>query len=611
MKAKKFLFYAIACLLPFVIIALLELSLRIFSYGKVYPLFVPSEQFNQYVQPNPELIKRYFPATENIPRVAPDTFLFKHNKEKDTLRIVTMGGSTMAGFPYGRFGSVAGMLKQRIKASQPELEVEIISVAMSSINTYTLLDITDEVIAIEPDIVLIYTGHNEYLGVMGVGSIYAGSGGHASNLLFLKLKEFRLYQLIQNFYHRFVSKKKQTDNLNQQNPIDAQRTVMAQVAKNKAIIYNDETFTAGVHQFEQNLSMILAAFNSAEIPVFLSTLVANEKDQAPFASAAANRSQTNDKTRLSELSESLKRKSTPVRQDDIAIAESAKYADYFYQLAERFYHSNDVKSAHGYYVKALDYDVLRFRAPSRFNTIIRKLSADFNVKLVDSYAFMHGQTSDGIIGNSLMLEHLHPNKKGYFLLAEAFFQALNKYKVLSSSYVIKTDDAFKTNPLTKADEIYANYKIAQLTSDYPFVDRKKPVPFPKATDPVNSIAISRIKGTSWIETQKTLLDYYQSSREFERAANIAGILYDAIPEQTDMARLASLLYLRADKLPLAKYYALRASAEKPNNTNYRLSLAEVFFKLGDTQRTIEELDQVIKMEPNNKRAKDIRASVKP
>lgn len=609
MKAKKFLFYAIACLLPFVIIALLELSLRIFSYGKVYPLFVPSEQFSKYVQPNPELIKRYFPAMANAPRVAPDTFLFKQNKASDTLRIVTMGGSTMAGFPYGRFGSVAGMLKQRIKASQPELDVEIISVAMSSINTYTLLDITDEVIAIDPDIVLIYTGHNEYLGVMGVGSIYAGSGGHASNLLFLKLKDFRLFQLIQNIYQSFISEQNQNDGLNKQ--ADNQRTVMAQVAENKTIIYNDETFLAGVYQFEQNLSMILAAFKSAEIPVFISTLVANEKDQAPFASVVANATQSNNKTRLSELSESLKRKSTPVRQDDIAMAENAKYADYFYQLAERFYHSNDLKSAHGYYIKALDYDVLRFRAPSRFNTIIRKLSDDFNAKLVDSYTFMHGQADDGMIGNNLMLEHLHPNKKGYFFLAEAFFQALNKHKVLSSSYVIKTNNALKINPLTEADEIYANYKIAQLTSDYPFVDRKKPVSFPNATDPVNSIVISRIKGTSWIETQRNLLDYYQSSRQFERAANIAGILYDAIPEQTDMARLASLLYLRADELPMAKYYALRASAEKPNNTNYRLSLAEVFFKLGDTQRAIEELDEVIEMEPNNKRAKDIRASVMP
>ena len=52
------------------------------------------------------------------------------------------------------------MLEGRIRASQPTRYVEVINTAMSAVNSYTLLDFADEIIAQNPDAVLIYAGHN-------------------------------------------------------------------------------------------------------------------------------------------------------------------------------------------------------------------------------------------------------------------------------------------------------------------------------------------------------------------------------------------------------------------------------------------------------------------
>ena len=41
---------------------------------------------------------------------------------------------------------------------------------MAAVTSYVLLDFADEIIAQQPDAVVIYTGHNEYLGIGGVGS---------------------------------------------------------------------------------------------------------------------------------------------------------------------------------------------------------------------------------------------------------------------------------------------------------------------------------------------------------------------------------------------------------------------------------------------------------
>ena len=41
---------------------------------------------------------------------------------------------------------------------------------MAAVNSYVLLDFVDEILDVDPDAVLIYAGHNEYLGVFGVAS---------------------------------------------------------------------------------------------------------------------------------------------------------------------------------------------------------------------------------------------------------------------------------------------------------------------------------------------------------------------------------------------------------------------------------------------------------
>ncbi len=50
-------------------------------------------------------------------------------------------------------------------------KIEIINTAMTAVNTYTILDFMDEVIAQKPDAILIYAGHNEFYGALGVASM--------------------------------------------------------------------------------------------------------------------------------------------------------------------------------------------------------------------------------------------------------------------------------------------------------------------------------------------------------------------------------------------------------------------------------------------------------
>ena len=65
-----------------------------------------------HLEANSRVMQRYFPGRET--RLGIDPILFKKEKPAGTLRIVVQGGSTAAGFPYGRWAGLAGMLGDRL-----------------------------------------------------------------------------------------------------------------------------------------------------------------------------------------------------------------------------------------------------------------------------------------------------------------------------------------------------------------------------------------------------------------------------------------------------------------------------------------------------------------
>ena len=101
---KKISFILITLLLPFGILLIIEGLLVVSNFGNAYPLFIDKVSKNasvKYLQPNPDVIQRYFSEPRFAPNVSPDTVYFSKQKPNDSFRIVIQGGSTAAGFPYG------------------------------------------------------------------------------------------------------------------------------------------------------------------------------------------------------------------------------------------------------------------------------------------------------------------------------------------------------------------------------------------------------------------------------------------------------------------------------------------------------------------------------
>ncbi|HUF08363.1 MAG TPA: hypothetical protein VMO47_03515 [Rhodothermales bacterium] len=366
---------------------------------------------------NPAYAQRYFRGF--TPSVAPDVFLA--HKPDSSLRIFVLGGSSTAGYPYMFYSSFPAQLQRKLDRRFFDLQVEVVNLGMTAVNSYTLWDLRNAVVDEEPDAILIYAGHNEFYGAFGAGStMYALGNKVWLKRLLLHLKNSVLFRRIDDAIRGSVD---------QPDQYVATRTMMSRLAGEQEIAFGDDVYTDGIVQLESNLNDFVETFERAGIPVFLSTITSNLRDQPPFGA---------DSTAADEYSRGLQ------------LAAQGQFAQ-----------------ARDAFALARDYDTIRFRAPSAINEYIREIALLRGATLVDCEARIRGQSENGVEGDDWFVDHLHLSAGGYGLIADAFFDALVEHFAYDGPSLRQpeTEDL----GLDPIDRAAAAINIERLTSGFPFV----------------------------------------------------------------------------------------------------------------------------------------------
>ena len=411
MNVKPILFRVLAVALPFGLLLVVEAGLRLAGAGAA-PAFVPLAGQPGYQTFNPVYGQRYFRGF--APSVA--FHPFREEKPKGAFRVFVLGGSSAAGFPYHFPYAFPDRLAARLEEALPGRTVEVVNLGMTAVNSYTLWDLGKAVVAQRPDAVLIYAGHNEYYGAFGVGSTIqtVGDRGWLKRLV-LRLKHTALYTTLEALLAPPP-----------EGPPAESRTLMARVVRDAAIMRGGAVYMAGLEQFEANMAAMLEHFRAADIPVYLATLTANLADQPP----------------LGEDTEAL-------------VA---------YQQGQQLLAEGDTLAARVAFAEAKELDVIRFRAPEAINDAIRRLAEAPGVTLVDVAEVFRRHSPQQIEGAALFDDHLHPNARGYDLMATAFYEALRGHpRLLNLPEIAHTERA--VDPVEQA---YAALQIDRLKTGYPF-----------------------------------------------------------------------------------------------------------------------------------------------
>lgn len=532
---KKKIFWLITLSLPFILILFLEIGLRIFNYGGNLNLIIDGPPgYENYIRCNPNVARRYFYTQSTIP--TPPTQLFLRKKPVNGYRIFVLGESSAAGFPYSNNASFPNILQRGLSNSFPDKNIEVISVAMAAVNSYTLLDLVDEIIEESPDALLIYTGHNEYYGALGVGSIQSIGNSRWLINTYLKLQSFRIFLLLRDFIGWIKNLTSQV--LYEGSEIDPTATLMERIVAEQNIPYGNALYEDGKKQFKENIDAILQIALKNKVKVILSELVSNLKDQAPFISLE-------DK-------------------DGNSTKEN-------YNLAKEYESKGEFTKAKECYIKAKDLDALRFRAPEEFNYILKKLAEKNDIPIVPMLSYFEMASPHGIIGKELMLEHLHPNKDGYFLLAKAFYETMKNNKMISNVWPEDRISEEWNKGLTELDSVYAALVIRHLKGSWPFQPKGLPNRFAQNFQPTNhleEIAFQILLSDNYniISGHSDLGEYYEKTGDLDKAFSEYMACVTSIPQEPEFYEYAARILI--EKKEYEKTYQLLRKSLKYKESNF-------------------------------------------
>ena len=527
------LFYILLIIIPILFFVLLEVGLRIFNYGNDDRIWVDISQDMQIL--NPEIGYRYFFTTKNLP-FSVESFIYKEKKE-NSFRVFVVGASSAAGYPYLSSASFSKFIRKKLEILYPQKVIEVSNFSMSAINSYTIRDLMPELLQKKPDLILIYLGHNEYYGALGVGSMESlGSSRFIVNTT-LWLNKFKTIELLRNVIKELSGLFSSEDEI-------TGGTMMAQLARDKLIEYNSDIFWDGIHQFEGNLHDILSMCKEANVPVIASTVASNLKDQKPFVSV-----------------------------------KDSEYppADQIFLNAGSKLQTGEIDSAKGLFIYAKELDALRFRAPEEINKTIIRLCKEFNNPFVRSDSLLNSFSQDGIVGNNLMTDHLHPNVKGYQLLGNLFFSSMKKNGYLPTNEPSDLDENTADSLVityyyfTSFDSTVADFRIEILKNDWPYINPKKKLPINKLirlNNQTDSLALDVIDGKISREQArlKVAARYLKQNRTDDYATEMAALI-DEFPFLYKYYNNAARELISAGKFARAYYFLKRGYDKKPDAFN--------------------------------------------
>ena len=413
-KRKLLIFRLLAIVgVPVVFACVVEMILRLSGCGYPTSFLVEASQNGREVFiPNNQFGWRFF--GREMARW-PYPFSISQTKATNTVRIFVLGESAARGEPQPEFG-VSRFLQTLLSAKYPGARFEVVNVAMTAINSHTILPIARDCARADGDIWVIYMGNNEVVGPFGAGTVFGSQTPLLSVIRStLAIKTTRTGQLMDSVMRRM-----------QTSPSDESVWGGMTLFLNQQVRADDSRMNKVRQHFAQNLSDIIRVGQRSGAGIVLSTVAVNLKDCPPFASLHRSGFSESDKAQWEKFYQTgiAAQKDRRFQEAATHFQEAARLDDTFAELRFRqgqcALELGDDAVARTHFVAARDLDTLRFRCDSEINDLIRQAGTNRELPRVyfaDTERAFADNSVAGLPGGELFFEHVHFTPAGNYLLA--------------------------------------------------------------------------------------------------------------------------------------------------------------------------------------------------
>jgi lysophospholipase L1-like esterase len=374
------------------------------GFSGTRPLFVETADGDSYIVSR--VREEYF-ARESFPVTKPER----------TRRIFCLGGSTVQGRPWSIPTSFTTWLELALNIADTEHDWDVINCGGISYASYRLVPILEECLQYEPDMIILCTGHNEFLEDRSYPQALRSPLLHRTSRLRLVNVARGLLDLGQQ------DAPAQTDAGRAMLPLETEP--MLNFEGGLAAYHRDDTWRDGVAEhYELNLRRMVTMVKEAGLPLLLMRPSSNLRDCPPFKWELPAHFSAEQEDRWGEWIARAQqvREQAPLEALDLlqqALQSDAANPLTHYHLGRTHLQLRDAFAARETLVAARDLDVCPLRMTSPLEERLARVAEEEDVPLLNMHALLEDLSRDGILGDDWLVDHIHPSIEGHQKIADA------------------------------------------------------------------------------------------------------------------------------------------------------------------------------------------------
>lgn len=352
---------------------------------------------------------------------------FAHPKPVNGFRVFVVGGSTVQGRPWENETAFPKWLEICIAANLPKREVEVINCGGVSYASYRLSHIVEEVVGYEPDLLIVCTGHNEFLE----DRTYSFEKNLSPSVVSIHslLSNFRTYR----FFRESALKIRGTDRPKKDH-LDSAVITRLDFEKGLAKFTTESIHRDSVAEhFRFNIARMISIAAKHEIPILMLAPPSNQKSCFPF--------KPNDDWTLESKSSFANKPLAQLEQ----ISEKEN-ADFHYFYGQALLDAGRFEEAKTEFDLAIDCDVCPLRMNSFLRAIMKETAKEAlqrfeqsSISFLDLQLEFEAASKNNIIGDGMLVDHVHPTIAAHQLIAQIITKHLQKKKLIQQSLTWEID----------------------------------------------------------------------------------------------------------------------------------------------------------------------------
>lgn len=333
---------------------------------------------------------RLFLQRTDVPPLSP--LWIPVEKPPGTRRVVLLGESAAAGYPMSQY-DLGRLVQARWNSKFPGTPIEVVNLSLVAVNSHALREFAREAAVLDPDLFLVYAGHNEVVGPFGPAEKFgpAVSSPELARLA-LAVRKTRTGQALERLLDSLGPSFGKTS----WKGLDEFRGVR--------VAHDDPALDAMLANTEANFRAIVESAKSLGARVLFCLPAVNLEDWPPLASEPPGEGGVE----------------AVLAAQDAGDFSGFRSAALVYKAARKRSDAGGWKLAWPLYRRALDLDQSRIRADSRVRGVQKKIAEDSggDVMALDADEWLHEKNPRFAGDRVFFHEHVHLTFAGRAAVAE-------------------------------------------------------------------------------------------------------------------------------------------------------------------------------------------------